>query len=100
MSAEQVPGWLFGEWRLREVEPGVELQEGTGMEFLAEGELVYTIPLEGRVHRFSLYYSVRGDELHTRQPEADHHQSVGFGRTESGLLEFDFAGVRAWFERV
>lgn len=93
-----VPSWLLGRWRLQRAEPGVELLPDTRMEFRAGGELIYILTVEGQEAAFSLSFAVRGNMLHTEH-EGGHSMMARFDLEASGLLEFDFAGRRAWFRR-
>lgn len=95
----ETPGWLLGRWRLFRADAGLEFAPGTCMEFRPGGRLVYTIPVRGRDHAFALLYRVEGDMLRTDHPAAPHAASTRFNRAGGGLLEFDFAGARAWFVR-
>lgn len=95
----EIPGWLLGRWRLQRAEEGLEILPGTRMEFRHGGELVYTISLQGREAVFTLEYELTGGIIRTLHRGGGHAASARLCRENSGLLEFDFAGKRAWFAR-
>lgn len=97
--ADEVPEWLYGFWVLQRAEPGLELQDGTRIEFRDAGELRYTIPLDGKEARFELEYVVEGAYLSTRHADGGHVNRMRFAMVRGELLEFDFSGKRAWFRR-
>jgi len=96
-GCEQTPEWLLGRWRLQRSEQGLEIQADTCMEFLAGGELRYTVIAEGLEHTFELRYEVRGEVLRTDFGDGEQRAQPQFRRLPDGLLELDFDGHRAWF---
>jgi hypothetical protein len=69
------------------------------MEFLAGGQLLYTIPVDDRELRVELIYRVEGDVLRTDNPLAPHATATHFEIGPGDVLVLDFAGPRAWFVR-
>ena len=96
-ECEPTPGWLLGRWRLQRSEQGLEILPGTCMEFVAGGELRYTVMVEGLEHTFELRYQVRGELLRTQFGDGEQQAEPRFCRLPDGLLELDFGGRRAWF---
>lgn len=69
------------------------------MEFRPNGQLLYTIPLEGNEMVVELIYLVEGNTLRTDNPLAPHATATQFEIGPGDVLVLDFAGPRAWFIR-
>jgi len=69
------------------------------MEFLRDGRLLYTIPVDNRELQVELIYRVDGDTLRTDNPLAPHATATHFEIGPGGVLILDFAGARALFVR-
>ncbi len=82
--------WLLGRWRLLHAAPVLGFQDGTRMEFLASGELAYTIVVQGSAHHVSLVYRVDGDLLRTENPQAPHATFIPFRAGPGDTLVLDF----------
>jgi hypothetical protein len=82
--------WLLGRWRLLHAAPVLGFLDGTRMEFLASGELAYTIIVQGSAHHVSLVYRVDGDVLRTENPLAPHATAVPFRAGPGDTLVLDF----------
>lgn len=98
-SGDAPPDWLLGCWRLQWAEAGLEILPDTRMDFRLDGELIYTITLEGRQAMFELEYRIEGALLHTAYPAGAHAAAARFLLESDGRLQFDFGGRRAWFVR-
>lgn len=93
------PRWLLGRWRLVHAAPSIGFTPATRMEFLAGGELVYTIPVEGTQQRIGLVYRIDGDLLRTENPLAPHATATPCRPGPGGTLVLDFADSPAVFVR-
>lgn len=93
------PAWLLGRWRLQRAEPGLEILPDTAMEFRTDGVLIYTITVDSQQAVFELEYRIDGLLLHTLHPDGGHTATARFTLEIDDLLQFDFAGKRAWFAR-
>ncbi|MGQ0539219.1 MAG: hypothetical protein ACT4R6_09760 [Gemmatimonadaceae bacterium] len=91
---------LLGRWRLLRADTELAFAAGACMEFLAGGQLNYTIPLEQGTTVVSLIYRVEGDMLRTDNPSAPHATATRFEIGPGDVLILDFAGARAWFVRM
>lgn len=92
-------GPLIGLWRLLRADPTLEFAASVRMEFLPDGHLLYTIPVDGREMVVELIYRVEGDTLRTDNPVAPHATATRFEFGPGDVLVLDFAGARAWFVR-
>lgn len=93
----QVPGWLYGRWRLLRADAGLDFAPGVAMEFAPGGRLRYSFDVGDRLQVVALVYQVEGNVLRTDNPSAGHAVETHFRLGEAGVLEFDFSGARAWF---
>ncbi|MEW5914943.1 MAG: hypothetical protein AB1762_01000 [Gemmatimonadota bacterium] len=92
-------GPLLGRWRLVRADAALEFAAGVRMEFLPDGHLRYTIPINDRAMVVNLLYTVEGDTLRTDNPLAPHATATRFELGSGDVLILDFAGMRAWFVR-
>lgn len=92
-------GPLLGRWRLLRADAALEIAAGVCMEFLPDGQLLYTIPVQERSMVVELIYRVEGNTLLTDNPVAPHATSTRFELGAGDVLILDFAGPRAWFVR-
>ncbi|MGQ0640445.1 MAG: hypothetical protein ACT4P6_06690 [Gemmatimonadaceae bacterium] len=92
-------GSLVGRWRLLRTDAVLEFAAGVRMEFLPDGHLLYTIPVDNRELQVELIYRVEGDTLRTDNPLAPHATATRFEFGPGDVLILDFAGPRAWFVR-
>ncbi len=92
-------GTLLGRWRLLRADAALEFAAGVRMEFLPDGQLLYTIPVENRAMVVELIYRVEGDTLRTDNLLAPHSTATHFEIGPGDVLILDFAGPRAWFVR-
>jgi hypothetical protein len=90
---------LLGRWRLLRADSTLGFAAGVRMEFLPDGQLRYTIPVDGREMVVELIYRVEGDILRTDNPVAPHATATRFEFGPGDVLILDFAGARAWFVR-
>jgi hypothetical protein len=84
------PDWLMGRWRLVHAAPTIGFMPGTRMEFRPDGELSYTIPVEGREQVISLLYRIDDGLLRTENPLAPHATATPFRQGPGGTLVLDF----------
>lgn len=96
---DSTPRWLLGRWRLQRAEAGLELMPDTVMEFGQGGELIYTITIGDKQAVFTLEYRLERDRLRTVHPDGGHRTDARVWLATSGILELDFGGRKAWFER-
>lgn len=80
-------------------EEGLDILPDTRMDFRSDGELFYTITMDGRQAFFELEYHIEGATLHTLHPAGTHQSVCKFFLENDGRLQFNFAGRRAWFVR-
>lgn len=92
-------GTLLGRWRLLRADPALEFAAGVRMEFLPNGQLLYTIPVESDEMVVELIYRVEGNTLRTDNPLAPHATATQFAFGAGDVLILNFAGPRAWFIR-
>jgi len=69
------------------------------MEFLPNGQLLYTIPVEDEEIVVELIYRVEGNTLRTDNPLAPHATATQYEFGPGDVLILNFAGPRAWFVR-
>lgn len=80
-------------------DPALDFAPGVLMDFRPDGELRYTIAVDGREHVIVLVYSVRGDLLETENPIAPHRTSSRIAQGAADTLVIDFSGAKAAFVR-
>lgn len=85
------PDWLMGRWRLVHAAPTLGFLPGTRMEFRPDGELSYTIPIEGREQVIALLYRIDDGLLRTENPHAPHATATPFRQGPGDTLVLDFA---------
>lgn len=90
---------LLGRWRLLRADSVLEFAAGVRMEFLPDGHLLYSIPVNDRELVVELIYRVEGETLRTDNPLAPHATATRFEFGAGEVLILDFAGPRAWFIR-
>lgn len=92
-------GTLLGRWRLLRADAALEFAAAVRMEFLPNGQLLYSIPVEGDEMVVELIYRVEGNTLRTDNPLAPHATATQFEFGAGDVLILNFAGPRAWFVR-
>jgi hypothetical protein len=92
-------GALLGRWRLLRADAALEYAAGVRMEFLPDGQLLYTIPVDNRAMVVELIYGVEGDMLRTDNRLAPLSTATRFEIGPGDVLILDFVGPRAWFVR-
>ncbi len=92
-------GTLLGRWRLLRADAALEFAAGVRMEFLPNGQLLYSIPVEGDEMVVELIYRVEGSTLRTDNPLAPHATATQYEFGAGDVLILNFAGPRAWFIR-
>lgn len=90
---------ILGRWRLLSADRVLEFAPDVSMEFQAGGRLLYEFSVGDRRQAVVMAYRVEGDQLWTDHPGNSLARSTRFRFGEGDVLEFDFAGPRAWFVR-
>ena len=94
-AGNDVPSWLIGRWRLVHAEPALGFTPGTRMEFCVDGNLRYSIPVEGTVQEVLLVYRVDGAILRTENPAAPHSTATPIRQGPADTLVMDFVASAA-----
>jgi hypothetical protein len=92
--------WILGSWQLLRCDPEIELQPGTRMQFGADHQLEYLIPIPDHPLRVVLRWRVADGVLHTNLDDGSNPVQVGIVLGPAEVLTFDFGGPRAWFVRA
>jgi hypothetical protein len=90
---------ILGRWRLVLADGLLDFAPDVSMEFQAGGRLLYEFSVGNRRQAVAMLYRVEGDQLWTDHPGNSVVRSTRFRFAEGDVLEFDFAGPRAWFVR-
>jgi hypothetical protein len=85
---------LIGIWR---TDPNHELTQqlygAVTMNFMKNGELVYTIEQEDKEQKILMTYEIIGNKIITDQNSSHYKESTEF-RIKNGKLEFTFEGYK------
>lgn len=98
-SPSVTTAWLLGAWQLLRCDAALDFTPGTRMHFHGDATLDYRIPTDGGVLQAQLRWHLDGGVLHTDLVDGSNPVQVGVVRGQAEVLEFDFAGARAWFVR-
>lgn len=97
-AAEGGPS-LLGRWRLLRAHSSLDFAPEAGMEFRADGVLLYSFDVGGRRQAVSLIWRAEGDVLRTDNVAAPHATATRFRFGPGDILVLDFAGAEALLVR-
>ncbi|MBW8369678.1 MAG: hypothetical protein K0M66_01670 [Thiobacillus sp.] len=90
---------LIGCWHLEYADPALGMDEPAEIEFMRDGQLIYSIDASDKWQIMRLRYRIEGSDLVTDQPSSPKEERTAFFLEGIDKLVLDYGGAKASFVR-